>query len=113
MFTVIFSSLGTAMRFFQPKRFISAGTVSPRYFSCNRLFIAFFRPVLYLYLSSVALQCRQLRIFEPSGKMVWPTRVCLPQLGQRTITFETWMPASFSIIPPLTFFEGLGCVWRL
>src|SRR5712664_2921778 len=29
------------MMFFQPKRFISAGTVSFRYFSCNRLFIAF------------------------------------------------------------------------
>src|SRR6516225_205611 len=77
---------------------------------------AFHRPlrlVLYLYLSSVALQCRQLRIFEPSGKIVWPTRVCLPQLGQMTMTLETLMPASFSMIPPLTFFEGLGRVWRL
>src|SRR5437879_11219410 len=46
IFTVIFCSFGTAMRFFQPKRFISAATVSPRYFSCNRLFIAFFRLVL-------------------------------------------------------------------
>src|SRR5260370_1458894 len=42
MFTVIFFSFGTAIMFFQPKRFISAGTVSARYFSCNRLFIAFF-----------------------------------------------------------------------
>src|ERR1700704_6294276 len=42
MFTVIFFSFGTAIMFFQPKRFISAGTVSLRYFSCNRLFIAFF-----------------------------------------------------------------------
>src|SRR6202140_1846877 len=43
MFTVIFCSFGTAILFFQPKRFISAGTVSLRYFSCNRLFIAFLR----------------------------------------------------------------------
>src|SRR3984957_10867831 len=41
MFTVIFCSFGTAILFFQPKAFISAGTVSLRYFSCNRLFIAF------------------------------------------------------------------------
>jgi len=30
-------SFGTAMTFFQPKCFISAGTVSFLYFSCNRL----------------------------------------------------------------------------
>src|SRR5215472_17490704 len=41
IFTVIFESLGTAMRFFQPKRFISAGTVSVLYRSCNLLFIEF------------------------------------------------------------------------
>src|SRR5262249_6222729 len=40
MFTVILEALGTAMMFFQPKRFISAGVVSLRYFSCNRLFIS-------------------------------------------------------------------------
>src|SRR5947207_3034215 len=77
---------------------------------------AFHRPlrlVVYLYLSSVALQCRQLRIFEPSGKIVWPTRVCLPQLGQTIITLEALMLPSFSMIPPFTFFEGLGRVWRL
>src|SRR5690349_82872 len=54
MFTVIFCNLGTAMRFFQPKRFISAATVSLRYFSCNRLFIAFLRLVLY----ELLVQCR-------------------------------------------------------
>src|SRR5579859_5974110 len=37
--TVILETLGTAIMFFQPKRFISAGVVSLRYFSCNRLFI--------------------------------------------------------------------------
>src|SRR2546429_3473468 len=77
---------------------------------------AFHRPlrlIVYLYLSSVALQCRQLRIFEPSGKIVWPTRVCLPQLGQTIITLEALMLPSFSMIPPFTFFEGLGRVWRL
>src|SRR5208283_3426924 len=40
MLTVILETLGTAMTFFQPKRFISAGTVSLLYFSCNRVFIA-------------------------------------------------------------------------
>src|SRR2546429_8923932 len=108
MLTVIFCSFGTALLFFQPKRFISAGTVSLRYFSCNRLFIAFF--YLVLSLSSVVLQCRQLRTFVPSGSTVWPIRVCLPQLPQTTITFETLIPASFSTIPPLMFFEGLGRV---
>src|SRR5262249_14934841 len=54
MFTVIFCNLGTAMRFFQPKRFISAATVSLRYLSCNRLFIAFLRLVLY----ELLVQCR-------------------------------------------------------
>src|ERR1700682_377369 len=39
--TVTFFSLGTAIMFFQPKCFISAGTVSFRYRSCNRLFIAY------------------------------------------------------------------------
>src|SRR6266567_4147247 len=111
MLTVIFLSLGTAIMFFHPNRFISAGTVSVRYFSCNRLFIAFF--YLVLYLSNVVLQCRQLRTFVPSGSTVWPIRVCLPQLPQTTITFETLIPASFSTIPPLMFFEGLGRVCRL
>src|SRR6267154_3795811 len=105
MLTVIFCSFGTAIMFFQPKRFISAGTVSLRYFSCNRLFIAFY---LLFYLSSVVWQCRQLRTFVPSGSTVLPIRVCLPQLPQTTITFETLIPASFSTIPPLMFFEGLG-----
>src|ERR1700722_1837040 len=45
MFTVIFYSFVTAILFFHSKRFISAGTVSLRYFSCNRLFIAFLRLV--------------------------------------------------------------------
>jgi len=80
MLTVIFCSFGTAIMFFQPKRFMSAGTVSVRYFSCNRLFIAFF--YLVLYLSNAVLQCRQLRTFVPSGSTVWPIRVCLPQLPQ-------------------------------
>src|SRR5467141_2482597 len=55
MLTVIFCSLGTAIMFFQPKRFISAGTVSVRYFSCNRLFIAFFYLVLLLVQRRVAM----------------------------------------------------------
>src|SRR5207244_1884476 len=77
---------------------------------------AFHRPlrlIVYLYLSSVALQCRQLRIFEPSGKIVWPTGLCLLQCGQTIITLEALMLPSFSMIPPFTFFEGVGRVWRL
>src|SRR6266478_3745949 len=51
MLTVTFFSLGTAIMFFQPKCFISAGTVSLRYFSCNRLFIAaLVSPFLFLFL---------------------------------------------------------------
>src|SRR6267154_180625 len=86
----------------------------------NRLHSVFFlqstlHRLLYLvlYLSNVVLQWRQLRTFVPSGKAVWPIRVCLPQLPQTTITFETLIPASFSTIPPLMFFEGLGRVCRL
>ncbi len=41
MFTVIFETFGTAIIFFNPKRFISAGVVSFRYFSCILLFILF------------------------------------------------------------------------
>src|SRR6476620_4746578 len=40
-------------------------------------------------------------------------RVCLPQLPQTIATLETLMPASFSMIPPLIFLDGLGRVWRL
>src|SRR6185437_7087807 len=42
MFTVIFCSFGTASLFSQPKRFISAGTVSLLYRSCNRVFMSLF-----------------------------------------------------------------------
>src|SRR5438445_257852 len=66
-----------------------------------------------LYLSSAVWHIPQMRTFVPSGKIVWPIRVCLPQLPQTTITFETLIPASFSTIPPLMFFEGLGRVCRL
>jgi hypothetical protein len=44
-----------------------------RYFSCNLLFIAFFRLVSKsnsVYLSSAVLQRRQLRTLVPSGKTV-------------------------------------------
>src|SRR5579862_6632827 len=47
MFTVIFCSFGTAILFSQPKRFISAGTVSLLYFSCSRVFISLLCLVLY------------------------------------------------------------------
>src|SRR5437667_9740713 len=104
MLTVIFFSFGTAIMFFQPKRFMSAGTVSLRYFSCNRLFMAFF--YLVLCLSIVVLQCRQLRTLVPSGSTVWPRRVCLPQLPQTTITVEPLIPGAFSTIAPLRLFAG-------
>src|SRR5262249_50267871 len=108
MFTVILEILGTAMMFFQPKRFISAGVVSLRYFSCNRLFIS-----SVPYLSNVVPQRRQERTFFPSARTVWPMRVCLPQLEQMIITFETFIGPSFSAMPPLTFLFGFGLVWRL
>src|SRR5260370_16386095 len=55
MFTVTFFSLGTAIMFFQPKCFISVGTVSFRYFSCSRLFIAaLVSPLLFLLVQSAA-----------------------------------------------------------
>jgi hypothetical protein len=40
MLTVILETFGTAITFFNPKRFISAGVVSFRYFSCILLFIS-------------------------------------------------------------------------
>src|SRR5271168_4945317 len=58
MLTVIFCSFGTAILFSQPKRFISAGTVSLLYFSCSRVFISLL--FLVLYVSSFA--CRALLI---------------------------------------------------
>src|SRR5271154_7350674 len=78
MFTVIFCSFGAASLFFQPKRFISAGTVSLLYFSCNRVFISLL--CLVLYLSSVVPQRRHERTFFPSGRVVCPMRECLAQL---------------------------------
>src|SRR5208282_3305454 len=56
MLTVIFCNFGTAILFSQPKRFISAGTVSLLYFSYSRVFIS----LLFLvpYLSSLLIECR-------------------------------------------------------
>src|SRR5262249_41821994 len=118
IFTVILETLGTAMMFFQLKRFMSAGVVSLRYFSCNLLFISSdlllnqFHSSIH-YLSKVVPQRRQERTFFPSAKTVWPMRVCFPQLEQTIITFDTLMGPSFSTMPPLTFFCGFGRVWRL
>src|SRR5579859_5729564 len=100
--------------FFQPKRFISAGTVSFLYFSCIRLIMPFsFLPNLYLpnfYLSNVVPQRLQARTRLPSARVLWPMRVCLPQLPQTTWTFEACMGPSFSTMPPLMFFAGFGLV---
>src|SRR5882672_8175883 len=121
MLTVILATLGTAMMFFQPKRFISAGVVSLRYLSCNRLFI-FLDPFSNkkpkpcptpYYLSKVVPQRRQERTFFPSARTVWAMRVCLPQLEQTIITFDALIGPSFSTMPPLTFLFGFGPVWRL
>src|SRR6476620_12175481 len=115
MLTVTLDSFGTAMMFFQPKCFISAGTVSFLYLSCSRLFIAFVflcslpsRLLAPFYLSNDALQCLQLRVLVPSGRTAWPMRVCLLQLPQTTMTLETWIAASFSTMPPLMFLVGFG-----
>jgi len=40
-------------------------------------------------------------------------RVCFPQLLQTIMTFDTFIAASFSTMPPLTFLFGLARVWRL
>src|SRR5258706_11896778 len=61
MLTVTFCSLGTAIMFFQPKCFISAGTVSLRYFSCNRLFIAALVSPLLIQSAVATLACPDLR----------------------------------------------------
>src|SRR6266851_7465821 len=60
MLTVTFCSLGTAIMFFQPKCFISAGTVSLRYFSCNRLFIAALVSPLLIQCAVATLACPDL-----------------------------------------------------
>src|SRR5258707_2893839 len=60
MLTVTFFSLGTAIMFFQPKCFISAGTVSLRYFSCNRLFIAALVSPLLIQCGVATLACPDL-----------------------------------------------------
>jgi hypothetical protein len=33
--------------------------------------------------------------------------------GSTSMTFDTWIEASRSTMPPLTFFCGFGFVWRL
>src|SRR5262245_49167963 len=104
MFTVILEIFGTAITFFRPKRLISAGVVSFRYFSCILLFISVrLFPVLD-YLSKAEPQRLQTRVRVPSERALWPIRVCLPQLPQTIITFDELMPASFSTMPPLMFF---------
>src|SRR5215471_21569121 len=115
MFTVILESFGTAMMFFRPKRFISAGVVSFRYFSCIRLFISLrlFPVPDSLYLSKTDPQRLQTRVRLPSANTLWQMRVCLPQLPQTIMTLEELIPASFSTMPPLIFFDGFGRVWRL
>src|SRR4029077_12120162 len=60
MLTVTFCSLGTAIMFLQPKCFISAGTVSLRYFSCNRLFIAALVSPLLIQCAVATLACPDL-----------------------------------------------------
>src|SRR5260370_19091152 len=102
MFTVTFFSLGTAIMFFQPKCFISVGTVSFRYFSCNRLFIAALVSPLLLpftypgYLSKVLPQRLHERTLVPSGKMLCPMLEGLLQFEQPTMTLGTLCPPSFA-----------------
>src|SRR5262249_27530828 len=49
----------------------------------------------------------------PSASRRRPTRVRTLRSGSTSITFEMWIAASLSEMPPAMFFEGFGRVWRL
>ena len=56
---------------------------------------------------------RPILTLRPSDRSFDPILVFLSSSGETIITFETWMGASRSAMPPLMFFCGLGRVWRL
>src|SRR6185295_3040261 len=62
-------------------------------------------------LSSCSPQRRQVRPAWPSSRRRWPTRVGLLQRPQMGSTFETWIDASFSTMPPGCC-TPRGFVWR-
>src|SRR4029077_7379719 len=74
-------------------------------------------PVSFLqsraHLSISPLHFLQVRTFRPSSRRRYPTRVGLSHSGQTTIRFDRCTEASFSTIPPLTFFCGFGFVCLL
>src|SRR5262245_17795418 len=55
----------------------------------------------------------QVRAVRPSARILFPMRVCFLQFLHTMATFEIWIAASFSTIPPLMFFCGFGRVCRL
>src|SRR5690606_31354772 len=55
---------------------------------------------------------RLIRTFRPSSSVWKPTRVPLPASGSHSITFDAWMDASCSTMPPWMLRWGLGLVWR-
>src|ERR1019366_1260584 len=65
------------------------------------------------YCSRVLPQRRQTRSLLPSGRTLCPRRAPLLHAGQNSKTLEIEIAPSFSTIPPFTFFDGLGRVWRL
>src|SRR5271168_5608348 len=80
MFTVTFCTRGTAIVFFKPKRFKSAGTASLRYFSCKRVIIS--RP--YLAKKSLAFKSR----------VAAPARTHLGSIRQRRVPRARVLAAS-------------------
>ena len=64
-------------------------------------------------MSSTSPPRRPILTLRPSGRSFDPIRVRLSSSGETIITFDTWMGASRSAMPPLMFFWGLGRVWRL
>src|SRR5262245_958747 len=55
----------------------------------------------------------QVRAVRPSARILLPILVCFLQFLHTMATFEIWIAASFSTIPPLMFFCGFGRVCRL
>src|SRR6266702_1424025 len=65
------------------------------------------------HLSRTSPLRRPTRTLRPSARVLAPIRVRLSSSEETIITFETWMGASRSAIPPLMFRCGFGRVWRL
>src|SRR5262249_37506825 len=63
--------------------------------------------------SSTSPVRRLTRTLRPSPSTLCEIRVRRSSSPETSITFDTWMGASRSAIPPLMFRCGFGLVWRL